>query len=476
VDSTVTGVVAVPFNFSLVSIDAPPVTKDLSIFFGTSGTILDLESSNGYLTSESGWVYGSPTQTIPHSGAKVWATNLTGTYANNANISLTTPTIALGDNPTLTFWHYLSCQNYYDGGNVSLSNDDGATWIVLTPVGGYNTSFSIYSLGEYGYTNNISWTQSTFNLGAYANSNVKIRWRFASNGTVASNGWVIDDIMISSYYITPGLVTGTVTLATTDNLTSVKIATDDHMVANPDSSGTYKMYLPQGLYSLTASLPYYSSQVSPSFSLNNAESSYNYDFTLEFLANPTELNLTIASGDSIVYLTWVEPAHGTYPVLGYKVYRQFGVHPYTLVGQTTATAYNEQLYEEGTYHYYVQAVYEIGAGAQSDIVAVLYPYVGNNENVTEVFVNSLQANYPNPFSKLTNIAFSTAKAGPVSMKIYNTKGQLVKTIANEAKAAGKYNLVWNGLDNSGNRVASGLYFYRMESKDYSKTRKMMLMK
>ncbi len=85
-------------------------------------------------------------------------------------------------------------------------------------------------------------------------------------------------------------------------------------------------------------------------------------------------------------------------------------------------------------------------------------------------------NYPNPFTPETTIAYSVPKAGPASLKIYNTKGQLVRTLVDDVREAGKHSVVWNGKDNRGNSVASGLYFYRLSSDGNTVTRKMLLAK
>lgn len=99
----------------------------------------------------------------------------------------------------------------------------------------------------------------------------------------------------------------------------------------------------------------------------------------------------------------------------------------------------------------------------------------NDDNVTPVYALDAK-NYPNPFNPETTIAFSVPKAGPASLKIYNTKGQLVRTLVNDAREAGNHSVVWNGMDNQGNSVSSGLYFYRLSSDGNTVTRKMLLAK
>ena len=88
----------------------------------------------------------------------------------------------------------------------------------------------------------------------------------------------------------------------------------------------------------------------------------------------------------------------------------------------------------------------------------------------------LHGNFPNPFNPETTIRYSVKEATPVSIDIYNVKGQLVKTLVNENKASGHYSVTWNGRDNNNLPVSSGVYFYKMLAGKYSSTRKMILMK
>jgi hypothetical protein len=91
-------------------------------------------------------------------------------------------------------------------------------------------------------------------------------------------------------------------------------------------------------------------------------------------------------------------------------------------------------------------------------------------------VTTLKGNYPNPFNPTTTIAFDKAEAGNVKIDIYNVKGQKVKSLTNEHFEAGKHRVMWNGTDNNGNNVGSGIYFYKMTSGEYSLTKKMIMMK
>jgi len=74
-------------------------------------------------------------------------------------------------------------------------------------------------------------------------------------------------------------------------------------------------------------------------------------------------------------------------------------------------------------------------------------------------------NYPNPFNPETNINYSIPEEGKVELSIYNIKGQKVKTLVNETQASGEHTIVWNGTNKNNKRVASGVYFYKLEVND-----------
>jgi hypothetical protein len=93
-----------------------------------------------------------------------------------------------------------------------------------------------------------------------------------------------------------------------------------------------------------------------------------------------------------------------------------------------------------------------------------------------VFDDALAQNYPNPFNPSTTVAFSLAQTVDVSLAIYDVTGRLVRTLVNESRPAGNHKVTWNGLDDLGSRVASGVYFYRMRAGSFVATNKMLLMK
>ena len=97
--------------------------------------------------------------------------------------------------------------------------------------------------------------------------------------------------------------------------------------------------------------------------------------------------------------------------------------------------------------------------------------IAENHDPFVVREYSLSQNFPNPFNPTTAINFSIPKAGKVTIDIFNTLGQKLLTLVDEHKAAGRYT-----VELKGNKLPSGIYFYRMQAGDFSKIKKMMLVK
>ncbi len=89
---------------------------------------------------------------------------------------------------------------------------------------------------------------------------------------------------------------------------------------------------------------------------------------------------------------------------------------------------------------------------------------------------ALYQNYPNPFNSFTTISFDLPRDFDVKLVIYNILGQKVKTLVDGRQLAGSQKVIWDGKDNSGREVASGIYFYRIQAGSFVKTAKMTLLK
>jgi flagellar hook assembly protein FlgD len=88
----------------------------------------------------------------------------------------------------------------------------------------------------------------------------------------------------------------------------------------------------------------------------------------------------------------------------------------------------------------------------------------------------LSQNYPNPFNPSTSISFGLPKSSSVKLEVFNLLGQRVKVLVNGVLDAGYKTIIWDGKDETGTSVSSGVYLNKLTSKDFQKSQKMLLLK
>ena len=107
------------------------------------------------------------------------------------------------------------------------------------------------------------------------------------------------------------------------------------------------------------------------------------------------------------------------------------------------------------------------------------------DQLNEIYDNEIQlvgfhlSNFPNPFNPTTTISYQLPENSEVELAIYNLKGQKVKQLVSNSAgqlSAGQHSVVWNGKDDNGKSVSSGIYFYKLKTGNYEQTRKMILIK
>ncbi len=158
-------------------------------------------------------------------------------------------------------------------------------------------------------------------------------------------------------------------------------------------------------------------------------------------------------------------------LIGFKVYRNF-IAIATLPG--TQTQYTDINLANGTYSYYVTALFsnpDAESGPSNTVTLT-----GVAEQTETIFITELHTNYPNPFNPSTMINFSLEKAGQVTLEIFNSRGQLVKTLVNSNMVKGKHQIEWNGRDYNNMNCSSGIYLCRLTTSDKVLNRKLTLMK
>jgi hypothetical protein len=103
--------------------------------------------------------------------------------------------------------------------------------------------------------------------------------------------------------------------------------------------------------------------------------------------------------------------------------------------------------------------------------------VSSVEDLPEVVQDfQMMAPHPNPFNPTTTIGFALPQTENVRLTIFDISGRLVRVLFDESRPAGTYEVQWNGMDDSGRRVASGVYVCRMEAGSYRGTKRMTLLK
>ena len=115
--------------------------------------------------------------------------------------------------------------------------------------------------------------------------------------------------------------------------------------------------------------------------------------------------------------------------------------------------------------------------AIDDLKIIAFFSTGTQGDGIEIsFPADLSQNHPNPFNPVTEIKFSIAQAGPVSLKVFDAQGRLVRDLSEGSYQAGEHTVVWNGQDHRGNPVASGVYLYRLEAAGERMSKRMVLIK
>jgi hypothetical protein len=132
----------------------------------------------------------------------------------------------------------------------------------------------------------------------------------------------------------------------------------------------------------------------------------------------------------------------------------------------TGTSYNSLTYTDYTTIKYVKKPSAVGNEVES------------SEKPSEF---TLSQNYPNPFNPTTTIKFKVQGSRfkvPVhtTLKIYNVRGQMVRTLVDEPKSTGDYTIQWDGKNDKGEQLSSGVYFYQLKVGDYTSAKKMVLLK
>lgn len=243
----------------------------------------------------------------------------------------------------------------------------------------------------------------------------------------------------------------------------------------PDASGNgeYVLSLPIGRYNVSAACSGYETILWENVFIepNDMES---IDYELSYIKTPQ--NLSAISEGTEVFLNWDFDETRSFEC--FNVYRKMD-EDFILVGNTPEANYidHPEASLNDTIYYYVTAKYsQENESDSSNVAYAIYGVSADNNLLTEE--NLTLINYPNPFNPTTDINFFIRGQNQnVSMQIFNIKGQFViSLLKNEKLNSGRHNVVWNGKNERGVSVSSGIYLCKLQVGNYCKIKKITMMK
>ncbi len=428
----------------------------------------DFESGLGNWTVQTPWAVTSL------QGNSVLTDSPAGNYANNLNRSVTIASpisLVNMENPVLSFVTRYDLESGYDFVHVEASVN-GTSWTTLHSFTGTE----------------MEWQQVHVPLQDYTNQNLWFRFRIRTDTSVTADGIYIDDVTVS------GQSNSTIVFGDIDN---------DWIVSTHDAQAVldYSIGLdpiptidpaPWDALRLTAAdldedgeissldayqiWAYISGNIPPilsgevlEVSLPAVELSMDNEFVL-MTFSPSEdllafdLRIESATDIQIVDVDWGDTSN---MLISENIP---GLHLGMVKHQNDAfNGFRFSLNDEAS----------LNLTLRINGIEQLYTFntsTGITGLATPPLSFNLSQNYPNPFNPITRIKFTLPEASNTSLKIYNTRGQLVQVLHDGLLTKGQHTFTWNGKDQSGSPLASGVYLYRLESREFNQIRKMMLLK
>ena len=142
-----------------------------------------------------------------------------------------------------------------------------------------------------------------------------------------------------------------------------------------------------------------------------------------------------------------------------------------IVFESLLTLLNEDIVIAGSADFNISEYDQVGYVVRTDSNLFIKNVGINSNSIILPEKLKLYQNYPNPFNPVTKITFNIPVSGNISIRVYDITGKVIKTLVNEFRNAGTYYTEFNGAD-----VSSGVYYYKMETGNFSEIKKMILLK
>jgi hypothetical protein len=197
-------------------------------------------------------------------------------------------------------------------------------------------------------------------------------------------------------------------------------------------------------------------------------------YSVDNIAPAAPQSITADYSTAGVDLDWTDATEPDFQY--YRVYRgtetSFVPSPANLVQQTAVSAWTDPAFQPWGYFYKITAVDHAGnEGVAGSATSVSATGEGDVPNATALLDAA-----PNPFNPSTTLRFSLASAGRIRLTVHDVAGRRVATLVDDDRGPGRYAVVWEGRDDMGRPVASGVYHYRLECEGFSETKRMTLLK
>ena len=480
----------------------------------------NLEGTDNFYISglNNQWQHGVPTANVintAHSPVNVWATNLSGNYANSSNFNLYSPRFSFIGivNAEIGFWHWYATETAYDGGRLQFSTNNGSTWTTLGTVGdplatNWYTHNSIN--GAPAFTGASSgWVYSSYSLAQFNNYSVPVQFRFNFYSNVSNNlnGWALDDIEIFQNQIAQDAGV----IAIVNPGTSTVIGTPDSVKVKIKNLGTAALTLIPVKYRVNNNVPIaeqWIGSLAPGDTLNYTFATpvvQTADYTLcaytkvlndsYFQNDTTCTSVTITpaqfdAGITEVTTPGISTTPGTPITVSVKIKNfgtdaisnfplQYDINAGTPVigiysgtinpgAEVTYTFTQTYVSLSGNYQFCAKTNLTTDQNATNDKICRTILITGIEDGSNKGL--QLEQNMPNPAFGNTVIPFSLPANGSIKFEVVDIVGQVVYTFEGD-RTAGK-----NTIEIDANKLTDGVYFYTLTYNEQRLTRKLVVSK
>lgn len=389
-----------------------------------------------------------------------------GNYGNNVNKSIRTAeaiNLSTIQKPLLSFKARWNLETGYDYVYVEASAN-GSNWTQLTGFTGHQNEY----------------LQQVLPLDAYSGGNLHLRFRLRSDQYQTADGIYIDDVVVSGWDSTRPLygdVNGDKVINSRDIYAVLNHAvghslppamliaadTDQDSGVNTLDASHIQSYIlnPDFRFPVQTLVPYTLPEVTFPIDLDDQHLSLDLQTATELKSLYLDIPFAI---DSVIFEMMDGPRNDE---LFHMVTGDDG--KIAMVAQTFPIYLGIDLIDNST-------EFVIPAQINGHLRDLPVSSTSSEDESIPPLPLSLRQNYPNPFNPHTQISFYLPEGAAATLKIYNLKGQLIKTLIDKKLAPGEHSFTWDGQNSEGEQVSTGIYLYRLQTPQHNITRKMVLSK